>query len=202
MRKNLIGSLFLVFLSGHAWGYGTGALVFPREKGDFLLSVEAMGILNKGDGFGAQFRTFYQVSEDLSLSGGMGFSSGERENRFFISADYTIFPDYQKQPRISLNLTWENAEEFDTRNNRISIAPVFSKGLKFKTTSFYPYISFPMGIMLNTDSKRYESYMDLNIGLNVEVMRREKSSLLVNSELGIGLNDSFNVISVGLGYRF
>ena len=51
---------------------------------------------------GMQARFTQKVDPKLIVEAGAGVQDGERNNTLFLSADYTLLPDFGRQPKFSL----------------------------------------------------------------------------------------------------
>lgn len=188
-------------LSTSAFAYGTGYVTHPLRTGKHILSTEFTGIVSTGGGAGVQARYTRKMAPQLALEAGAGINGGNRDNRFFIGADYELLPDYRKQPRVSTKVTIENASEFDSRRNILALAPTISKGFSFWGKEAFPFISIPVSLNLDGDTKTYESQIAAAIGITGPLPFEDYKHLLANFETSFGLKDSFTAVFLGLSYQ-
>ncbi|WP_044557671.1 hypothetical protein [Halobacteriovorax marinus] len=201
MKKiKLLSFAAATLLSTNAWSLGTGVSSFPMMTGKKLISSEVLGVTSSGGGIGAQVRYTQKFSKKAVFDAGLGISGGEMSNRFFTGVDYEIFPDYYKQPKVSVKTTMELAKEFEVSRTKLSLAPTVSKGFSFWGKEAYPYFSMPVGLSLDGDTKTYESTISANLGINGNVPLEQYKHLQANAEIQLGLKDSFTSILVGLSY--
>lgn len=201
MKKiKIISIAAAALLSTNAWSLGTGISSYPMMTGKKLISSEVLGVTSTGGGIGAQVRYTQKISKKAVFDAGLGISGGEMSNRFFTGVDYEIFPDYYKQPKVSVRTTLEMAKEFDTSRTKLSLAPTVSKGFSFWGREAYPYFSMPIGLSLDSETKTYESTISANLGINGNVPFEQYKHLQANAEVQLGLKDSFTSILVGLSY--
>lgn len=197
-------SLLVVFIGLFApvqtWAYGTGYVTYPLMPEKRIVSTEFTGIASDGGGVGLQGRFTQKINEKLIVDAGMGIAGGERDSRFFLGADYELFPDYMEQPRISTKVTYTNAKEFDVRRNIFTVAPTISKGFSFWGHEAYPFLSLPVGINLNGDNKTYESQINTNLGITGNLPIEGYRNLMGTVEATIDVKDSFSGFFVGLSY--
>lgn len=200
--KKITSFLGLISLatSMNAFGYGTGYVTYPLMPEKRIVSTEFTGIASNGGGIGLQGRFTQRVNEKLIVDAGLGMAGGERDSRFFVGADYEIFPDYMKQPRFSTKVTYTNAKEFDVRRNIFSIAPTVSKGFSFWGNEAYPFFSLPVGVNLNGSSKTYESQINANMGITGNLPFEGYKNLMGTVETTIDIKDSFTAFFVGVSY--
>jgi len=190
-----------LMLATRAFSYGTGVSTYPWAEGQKVITGEMTGVTSKGSGVGMQGRYTQRVSDKIVLDGGAGLGFGERANRIFASSDYEIFPDYMNQPRFSIKSTLENAKEFKYRSNRLLVAPTVSKGFNISGSEIFPYLSLPVGLSLTDVTKKYETVVSAAIGASGKLPIENYENLYGNTELSVGLKDSFTAIFLGVSYQ-
>ena len=195
----LLGFMTLL-TSGKAWSYGTGISSYPLMMEKSMISAEFAGITSTGGGVGVQGRITHKIAQNVVLDGGIGMGAGERNSRVFAGADFELYPDYMRQPRISVKATVENAEEFDSRRNILGVAPTVSKGFSFWGEEAYPFISLPYRIGLNSDTQTYQTQMSLDLGINGSIPVDGYRHFTGTVEANIDLDDSFTGIFLGVSY--
>ena len=194
--------IILVMMASNAWSYGVGQSTHPMRVAQKFLTTEFTGIMADGTGFGVQARYTQKINEKIRLDGGLGIGGGERSSRLFVGADYEMFPDYARQPRISMKLGYENASEFGDRINSFSITPTASKGFNFWGKEGYPFVALPIAVGLNSDTKTYETTVGLTGGWTgkVPVDIQQLSKLTASLELNVGIKDTYTGVFMGLSY--
>ena len=191
----------LMFLGSQTvFAYGTGYSQYPLLPEKRLVSTEFTGITSNGGGVGVQGRFTQKLNSKAVVDAGLGMSGGERDSRFFVGADYELFPDYGNQPRVSTRISFENAKEFDVRRNILSVAPTVSKGFSFWGEEAYPFISLPVAVNLDSDSKTYQSQMNLNLGVTGNLPISGYKHLIGSLEGTIDLKDSYTGVFLGVSY--
>lgn len=198
MKKVLL--VFAFVLQSAAYGYGIGYSTHPLLPSKKLLSTELTGIVSNGGGVGIQARYTQNLSKEAVFDAGLGIGGGERSSRIFAGLDYEIFPDYAQQPRVSLKGTLENAKEFDTRMNILSLAPTVSKGFSFWGREAYPFVALPFAVGLNDDTKTYETMVNLTLGATGKVPLRGYQHLTANFEATVDIKDSWTGFFMGVSY--
>ncbi len=193
-------TLAVSLYSASIFAYGIGYTTHPMPEGQKSISTEMTGITSGDGGMGLQVRYTQKLNKMLSVDAGLGISGGDREQRFFVGADYEIFPDYLRQPRFSLKTNIERADEFGNTFTVISAAPTLSKGFNFWGKEAFPYVALPVGLSLNGDNSTYESVASLNTGINGQLPIEGYTHLNANVELQVGLKDSFTAVLVGLAF--
>ncbi len=201
MKKILILVLFaLICLNSKLFAYGIGYSSFPLEEGKRMVSTEMTGITSTGGGVGLQGRFVQKISDKWGMDAGVGIGSGERTRRIFVGSDFEIFPDYMRQPRFSLKTSFENAKEFDSTQNILSVAPTVSKGFSFWGDEAFPYLALPVGLSLNSDKKSYETVITAHLGVsgNLPIEGYSKFTGLVEGI--VGLKNSYSGVFLGVSY--
>ncbi len=199
--KKIICLLALI-ISAKGMSYGTGQSVLPLGESKHSISTQMLGIINNGSGFGMQASYQYKANEILAVEGGAGFGTGDRPNRFFVSSDIMIFPDYDMQPRFSVKAAYENAEEFDSRRSILSATPIVSKGFDVSGYEIYPHLSLPIGLNLNSDNEKYETAIQVAVGASAPIPFEGFEKLMGQVEAHLNLKDSYSSIAGGIAYPF
>ncbi len=189
-----------LFLTTTVFGYGLGISTHPLAPQDKYITTEYTGLMSKASGKGLQIRYAYSINPELTVEGGGGVSDGEFANRIFAGVDYTLFPDYQRQPKIIIRGSVENAEEFGERKNLLGIAPVISKGLNVYGQELFPYISLPLQLALNGESKEYRTKSRVALGMTAPLPIKNYNQFLANIEASINLKHAYTGLFVGLSY--
>lgn len=198
MKRILL--LAALMTSTQAWSYGNGFTTAPMISKKKMVSTELTGITSTGGGLGLQARYTQKVNADLTFDAGIGMGGGELNNRVFVGADYLIFPDYQRQPRVSVKTTFENAKEFGDRRNIVSLAPTVSKGFSFWGNEAFPYLSMPVALNLNTGSKTYETGIAAQLGATGQLPLEGYRHLTVAVEGTIKIKDHHSGLAFSVGY--
>jgi hypothetical protein len=201
MKKiKIISVLSGLLLTSNTWSLGMGVSSYPMLSGKKLITSEFTGITSDGGGVGLQARYTQKLNKKATLDAGIGISGGEHTNRFFSGVDFELYPDYAKQPKISMRTSIEFANEFDAGRTKLGLAPMVSKGFSFWGKEAYPYFALPIGISLDGDSKTYQSTFSANLGVNGNLPFDGYKHLQANTELQLNIKDSYTSIVVGLSY--
>ncbi|MAW07475.1 MAG: hypothetical protein CME61_04250 [Halobacteriovoraceae bacterium] len=202
MKTKILTLILGGLMSTQVWAYGVGQSTHPMAINDRLLATEFTGILSDGTGMGVQVRYTQKLNKKIRMDGGLGIAGGDRSSRMFVGADYEIFPDYEKQPRVSVKLGYENASEFGNRINSFSITPTASKGFSFWGKEGYPFVAVPISVGLNSSNRTYETSLGLTGGWTGKVPLKIESlsKLTASAELNLGLKDTYTGVFVGLSY--
>lgn len=202
MKKLALASATVLGLltPANVMAYGLGYVTYPLMPQKRIISTEFTGITSSGGGVGLQGRFTQKINERLIMDGGIGISGGQRDSRFFVGADYEIFPDYMKQPRFSVKTTYTNAKEFNKRRSIFQIAPTISKGFSFWGHEAFPYFSLPIGANLNNDNKTYQTQINASVGISGNLPFADYKNLLGNIEATVGVKSSYTALFMGVSY--
>jgi hypothetical protein len=198
--KNIIALMAGLMFSGSVWAYGTGVSSFPLQLEKKVISTEFTGITSTGGGIGLQGRFSMKINPKTTLDGGLGIGGGQRTGRIFAGADYELFPDYERQPKISIKGTLESAKEFEVRRTILGFAPTVSKGFNLWGSEAYPFVSLPFGISLDGKDKNYETNMNLNAGISGHLPFEDYKNLIGTLEASLDIKDSYTGIFLGVSY--
>ncbi len=199
-KLTLLLAIIGIFAPTKVLAIGTGYITYPLAPEKRLVSTEFTGITSTGGGIGLQGRFTQKINEKITLDAGLGIGSGERDSRFFAGADFELFPDYMKQPRVSLKTTFSNSEEFEVRRNIFTFAPTVSKGFSFWGNEAFPFFSLPLGVSLNGENSTYETIVNANAGITGNLPIEGYEKLMGTVEATVGVKDSFTALFFGVSY--
>lgn len=200
MNKIRILSLILLAVPGLSYGFGTGVSTYPIMLDKKFISGEFTGITSTGGGVGVQGRYTQRLNRKTIIDAGIGMSGGERSSRLFAGADFEIYPDYQRQPRVSVKTEISNSKEFDVRRNTIGISPTVSKGFSFWGHEAYPFVALPYNVSLDSDTKTYETQANLNVGITGNLPFEGYKHLTGTLEASVKIKDSYSGVFMGISY--
>jgi hypothetical protein len=200
VKHILAAALATTFSVSLMASYGVGVSTYPMGTDGRMVSAEATGIVSNNGGVGMQARYTQRMTGELTLDAGAGISGGERSSRFFAGADYELLPDWHNQPRVSVKGIFTSASEFNTRNNILTAAPTVSKGFNMWGQEVYPFAALPYGIGLNSDSKTYETTLNLSVGAISKLPIQGYEYLTANVEATIDIKDSWTGLFLGVSY--
>jgi hypothetical protein len=200
MNKIKILSLILLAVPGLSYGFGTGVSTYPIMLDKKFISGEFTGITSTGGGVGVQGRYTQRLNKKTIIDAGIGMSGGERSSRLFAGADFEIYPDYQRQPRVSVKTEISNSKEFDVRRNTIGISPTVSKGFSFWGHEAYPFVALPYNVSLDSDTKTYETQANLNVGITGNLPFEGYKHLTGTLEASVKIKDSYSGVFMGISY--
>ncbi len=197
--KSLIAIVSLLGMA-QAYAHGTGLSSYPLELGQNLFSTEFSGITSDGGGVGLQGRFTRKINPKMVFDGGFGISGGERNSRLFVGTDYELFPDYMKQPKVSIRTSFEHAREFDSEKNILAVAPKISKGFSLWGHEAFPYVAMPIGLNLDSETRQYESQASLNFGITGNLPFEGYRNILGVLETTVGIKDAYTGLFAGVSF--
>ncbi len=192
--------IFPILISYNLFAYGIGITSHPLALKKPMITTEMVGHVSEGKGIGLQARFTQRLAPTVTIDAGVGISDSTRSNRAFFGTDIEFYPDYDKQPRIALKATVENAEEFGARRNIISIAPLISKGFNAWGAGVYPFLAFPVQLALKSEDKSYEMRTNISFGLTSKFPATDYERLLLNIEGNVNVSNSFSAVQLGITY--
>ncbi|HLE10990.1 MAG: hypothetical protein A2504_10290 [Bdellovibrionales bacterium RIFOXYD12_FULL_39_22] len=200
MRLVLIVTILVLAQATNLFAYGTGLTAYPLMSEKRLVTTEFTGIVSDHGGVGIQTRYMQKINNVTSVDAGIGLAGGDRSGCAFAGIDYEIFPDYKKQPRVSIKSSFEYAKEFGLPYNNLKVAPVVSKGFSFWGHEGFPYVTMPIAISLEAEHKTYETTMNLTTGIAGKIPYEGYTHLTGNIEAVFNLKDSYSAIFMGVSY--
>jgi hypothetical protein len=197
MKKIL--SLVVLFMATVCQAGVIGYSAFPLVNSKNLLSAGLDSVVSSGGGIGISASYTQKINSRLIADGGLGVSGADQTgSKIFLGADYEFMPDYLEQPRVSVKFRWLNEDQFSYRINRVSAAPTMTKGFSFWGKEAYPYAAIPFGVDFNGDTKTYETFFNLTVGINGQLPFKGYEKITGNVEMSLNVKDSYSSISVGM----
>ena len=197
MKKILIGLITLAVSAG-AMATTVGISNQPFMMKKHAISTEFNNYNNAGSGMGLTAKYYRYINESVTMDAGFGFTDGDRASKFNLGADIQIIPDYGRQPRISAKVLTETENIDSDRINSFGIAPTISKGIAISGKELFPFISLPMKVSLNTDSKEYETSTAISLGASGRIPLEGVKNMIGNIETNISLRNSYSSLVVGV----
>jgi hypothetical protein len=200
--KAILGLVIAAVPIQSAFSYGVGYSSFPLTTNSKLVSTELSAIFRGESGVGMQVRYTQKVARSIVLDGGVGIAGGDRDARVFLGADYELFPDYMRQPRISVKASYERAMEYSIARDNLTLTPTVSKGFNFWGQEAYPYLGLNTILSLDGKTSTYKSQVGLALGINSNVPIKNLEELIVSFETHVELKDSYTGVFTGISYPF
>lgn len=188
--------LALVTLSVSATTVGLSTHPFAVENK--VITTEFNNYTSAGTGMGLTAKFYERVNQTLNYDVGFSVAEGIRSNRFLAGADYELFPDYGRQPRVSLKGIFESMDFDGDRINSVGIAPTISKGFSFWGKEAFPFLALPYRVSLNNDENTYETSTAVAVGITGRLDIGGTDKVVGNIETNFNLENSYSAIVMGL----
>lgn len=198
--KKVILSLIFGALTTSAFGYGVGQVTHPLKRNTHIVSAEFTGIMTDGSGIGLQGRYTRKLAEKITADAGIGLGAGDRSFRVFGGANYDLYPDFGKQPKVSVKAGLEIGREFGNTITTMSITPIASKGLNIYGIEGFPFVALPIALGLNGNSKTYETMYSVAAGWTGKIPMKNMEKFTASLEMNLGLKDNYTGMFLGLAY--
>jgi len=198
MKKILVLALTLVVANALANVVGISAHPFNLKR--HIIQGEFNGNFSSGSGMGLQGRYMFKKSKTLSFDTGIMLSNSDRSSRIYGGADWEIYPDHAKQPRVSIKAFIEKTDDFDIDTTSMGFAPIVSKGISISGNEAFPFISLPLRISLDPSTKRYQPVYAISTGITGRLPWKSMKHLTGNIEANFNLKNSYTGLLFGVAY--
>lgn len=175
-----------------------GVSSHPFTMNKNVLTTEFNSITSQGIGQGITSKFFKRLSYRSNFDIGVGISDGDRANRFFTGLDYELYPDYAKQPRISVKSFFESENVLGQRLNSLGFAPTISKGLRVRGHEVFPFMALPFAVTLNDSSRTYETSQALSAGFTTRLPFVGFEKIVGSFETNMNIRNSFTSFLFGV----
>lgn len=190
--------LLLALISFSVMATTVGLSTHPFAVENRVITTEFDNYTSSGTGMGLTARYYQRVNRLLNYDVGFSINEGDRANRLMVGADYEIFPDYGRQPRLSVKGLFETME-FDTeRINSFGAAPTLSKGFSFWGKEAFPFIALPYRVSLNEDQNTYDTSLAFATGITGQLDLGGNNKVVGNIEANWNLQNSYSAIVMGV----
>jgi hypothetical protein len=196
--KNLAILITLALFSSASFATTVGLSAHPFTMKKQVVTTEFNNYLNNGSGTGITAKYFQRVNDNINFDAGVGVTDGERSNRFFAGADFQLFPDYGRQPRVSVKGLLETLSFEGERINSFGAAPTISKGFSFWGNEAFPFLAVPIRVSLNEDEGTYESSSAVAMGITGRMPVEGYQNLIYNFETNFSLRNSYQALVLGI----
>ena len=196
--NRIVLTALCIALSASSFATSVGLSTHPFSMDERVITTEFNSYLSSGSGMGITAKYFQRIDNRINVDAGFGVTDGKRSNRVFAGADYELFPDYGRQPRVSLKAMMESMNYDSERINSFGMAPTVSKGFSFWGKEAFPFVALPMNVSLNTDSGTYETSTALAAGITGRIPMKGYDNLIGNIETNINLRNSYTALVMGI----
>lgn len=191
----LLGS---VFLGSTAMANTVGLSTHPFTMKKQVVTTEFNNYTSNGAGAGITAKYLQRVNEQVAIDAGFGITDGDRANRMFVGGDFSLIPDYGRQPRVSVKGILETMDFDGERINSFGAAPTISKGFSFWGKEAFPFLAVPVRVSLNADENTYETSTALAAGITGRLPFEGYENLVYNFEANMSVRNSFSGFVMGL----
>lgn len=177
-------------------------LTFVPQGDNWAAGAELGYDFSPNSGAGLAVRGQKQIIPEVHLEGGAALSGGRRERNLFLSLAKSFYPDYGWQPALTLKGGIEFSHINDDNYNILTLAPIFSKGVKVVDQEMYLFAGLPARLVVgddhNTDSR-------FSLGINTGAtgpLKFWKEELFGTIEFYFNARKSYNSLTFGIGKLF
>jgi hypothetical protein len=198
--KNLRGIIVLLALAVSASSYANvvGVSAHPFALKNKFVTTEITGNFSANSGMGVQARYFQKINSNINVDAGFGFAGGNRSSRILLGADYLLYPDYKRQPRISVKATFEKLKEAKINRDAMGLTPIISKGFAINKHEVFPFLAIPMKLSLDSESKKYKTVSSLAFGVTGRVPLKGYKHITGNIEANLNIDKSYSGLFMGV----
>ena len=190
--------LLLALISMSVMATTVGLSTHPFSVENRVITTEFDNYTSSGQGMGLTARYYQRVNQALNYDVGFSINEGERANRLLVGTDYEIFPDFGRQPRLSVKGLFETMEFDNERINSFGAAPTLSKGFSFWGKEAFPFIALPYRVSLNDDQNTYETSIALATGITGRLDIGGNTEVVGNIEANFNLENSYSALVMGV----
>jgi hypothetical protein len=190
--------LLLALISMSVMATTVGLSTHPFSVENRVITTEFDNYTSSGQGMGLTARYYQRVNQALNYDVGFSINEGERANRLLVGTDYEIFPDFGRQPRLSVKGLFETMEFDNERINSFGAAPTLSKGFSFWGKEAFPFIALPYRVSLNDDQNTYETSIALATGITGRLDIGGNTEVVGNIEANFNLDNSYSALVMGV----
>jgi hypothetical protein len=180
--------LLLLFLlvSTNSYSSIVGITTHPLSENARVLSAEMTGYMSQRNEMGAGVRYtqgFNRNFLDVTAAGG-------QDSRGMIlgaGMDFEILSEDMNQPRLSVKPYAQQLNFEGESSTLLGAAPSLRKGFTAAGQEIFPFLSFPNGIRLDSDSQEFGFYSSLTFGASMAIPQSQEKlvlSLEANKNLG------------------
>jgi hypothetical protein len=190
--------LLLALVSMSVMATTVGLSTHPFSVDNKVITTEFDNYTSAGQGMGLTARYYQRVNQALNYDVGFSINEGDRANRLLVGADYEIFPDFGRQPRLSVKGLFETMEFDNERVNSFGAAPTLSKGFSFWGKEAFPFIALPYRVSLNEDQNTYDTSLAFATGITGRLDVGSNTEIVGNIEANFNLENSYSALVMGV----
>ncbi len=182
--KILIIILILTSLSAHASVVGVST--HPLSEDTRVLSVAMTGYMSQRNEMGGGVlytQGFNGNLLDVSLAG----AQDSRNMLIGAGMDFEVLKEEIQSPRVSIKPHVQQLRFENMASTLIGVAPSIRKGFSAVGQEFFPYLSLPNGIKIDSKEQELNFYSSLTFGASIAIPESQERlvlSLEANKNLG------------------
>jgi hypothetical protein len=143
-----------------------------------------------------------KLSLKCNLRVGAALGGGRRESNIFLSLAKTFYPDYGWQPALTLKGGVEFSRIDDDSFNIITLAPIFSKGVRVVQQDLYVFAGLPSRLIVGDDHSQDSRFsLGINTGATAP-LKFWKEDLFGVVEFYFNARKSYNSLTFGFAKLF
>lgn len=177
-------------------------LTFVPQADQWVAGAELGYDFSPSSGAGIGARAQKQIIPEVQLEGGAALGGGRRESNIFLSLAKTFYPDYGWQPALTLKGGVEFSSIDDDSYNILTLAPIFSKGIKVVNQELYMFAGLPARLIVGDDHSQDSRFsLGINAGTTAP-LKFWKEDLYGVVEFYFNARKSYNSLTFGLAKLF
>jgi hypothetical protein len=172
-----------------------GISTHPLNDNAKVLSAEFTGFMSQRHEVGMGARYTQEVMNGRILDLGVMGAQNSRSLMVNSSLDFKILDEDIYRPRFSLRpyLGYSKVEE--NVQNLVGLAPVIRKGFSLNQVEFFPYISIPTGLKINSSNDEFNFSTSLTLGSSFNFPGADSENLLMSVEGNKDLGSSSDYLT-------
>jgi hypothetical protein len=192
MKYIIIFCLLVLMNVSSAFAQLIGQNTMRMADQDKAFFAETGGYLNRGAGMGAQFRFLARTTEMTKFDVVAGAFDGRRTSRIFIGFEQELFESFSVKEFIG------NDNQFGESFYSAGFAPIAHFPAILGSVEFFPYVSLPLKMVMNSNTNVYSWTTIAAFGLNAPLNLDWHASAEGNVDLSGGASS----VMMGVGKRF
>ncbi len=186
--------IFNVYANEVGWS------VYPLQENQKIITAQFGGVFTGSGGFGMTASYLQKLSPKWDVEAGAGYTGGDSGFTIYGSGNYELFPDYEKQPKLSIKGWYQYSDENGESVNRFYASPLVSKSTLLWGHQVFPYAAIPTGVNLNYDNKNYSLFSALALGISGNIPFEKMKNMLMLLEAKLNITGAYSGLSLGLSY--
>lgn len=200
MLKKILFALYVFFLVTSAHSNEVGWSVYPLKENQKIITAQFGGVFSGEGGYGITASYLQKLSPKWDVEAGAGFTGGDEGFTLYGAGNYELFPDYDKQPKVTLKGWYQYSDVSSSSVNRFYISPLVSKSTVLWGAETFPYVGIPTGVNLNYDNKQYSLFSALTLGISGNIPWEKMKNVMMLVEAKLNITGAYSGISFGFSH--